>query len=264
MDSEVDALYGLPLEEFTAARDALAKARRKDGDAEGAAAVKALRKPSPAVWALNQLTRRRKEDVDALLDAGRRLRHAQTAALDGDPSDLREATRAEAAEVDTVAGLAAALLAEAGPPASAAQRERMAATLRAAAVDPVGGEQLARGVLPTELDPAGFGFGTATGEPEPSRSPAPARPPQPRQPRQTKEDRARARAAEAAAAEDARQAHRQAVEHQKALRHAEQELDRLQREADEADARALAARNAADAARKRAEALRKEGEGAQK
>ena len=58
MDPEVEALYGLPLEEFTKARDALARARAKEGDKEGAAPIKALRKPSVVAWGLNQLARR--------------------------------------------------------------------------------------------------------------------------------------------------------------------------------------------------------------
>ena len=45
-DERVDALYGLPLDEFTAARDALAKDLRKEGECPGAEWVKALRKPS--------------------------------------------------------------------------------------------------------------------------------------------------------------------------------------------------------------------------
>jgi hypothetical protein len=40
-DERVDALYGLPLDEFTAARDALAKDLRKEGERPGAEWVKA-------------------------------------------------------------------------------------------------------------------------------------------------------------------------------------------------------------------------------
>src|SRR5439155_7398313 len=54
VDAEVEALYGLPLDEFTRARDALAKERTRAGDKAAAADVKALRKPSLTAWALNQ------------------------------------------------------------------------------------------------------------------------------------------------------------------------------------------------------------------
>ena len=47
MTTEVDALYALPLDEFTKARDALAKSERDPS-------IRKLRKPSAAAWALNQ------------------------------------------------------------------------------------------------------------------------------------------------------------------------------------------------------------------
>ena len=51
LDDEVDTLYGLPLDEFVAERDALSKRLRADKRREDANAVKALRKPSVAAWA---------------------------------------------------------------------------------------------------------------------------------------------------------------------------------------------------------------------
>ena len=151
MDPEVEALYGLPLDEFTKARDALAKARTKEQGKEAGAAVKALRKPSVVAWALNQLARRRPEEIEALLEAGNRLRRAQTSALEGgDPDELREATRAEAGEVQVLAGQARTILADAGRGGAAAHEEHLAATLRAAAVDAEAGDRLRRGVLAEE------------------------------------------------------------------------------------------------------------------
>ena len=47
----IDELYGLPLEDFVAQRDALAKRLRADGDRDAAAAVKKLPKPTRAAWA---------------------------------------------------------------------------------------------------------------------------------------------------------------------------------------------------------------------
>ena len=49
-----DELYGLPLAEFTPARDARAKALK---GTEHASRVKALRKPSLAAWVVNLLVR---------------------------------------------------------------------------------------------------------------------------------------------------------------------------------------------------------------
>ena len=70
---EIDRLYALPLEEFTHERDELAKRLRKDGDGDSAAAVKALKKPSVAAWAVNQVRRDRPEDVRSLLDVTEEL-----------------------------------------------------------------------------------------------------------------------------------------------------------------------------------------------
>ena len=143
----VDALYGEPLDTFTAARNALAKALVQAADREGAAAVKALRKPSTAAWALNQLARTRFTDVERLLAAGERLRHAQHDALEGgDPSQLRDARRAHDDEVDRLANLAAELLAETGKPAGPVQHDRLTSTLQAAAVDDDSRELLRRRV----------------------------------------------------------------------------------------------------------------------
>jgi hypothetical protein len=47
LERELDALYQLPLDQFTSARDELAKRLRADGQAERAEQVKALRKISP-------------------------------------------------------------------------------------------------------------------------------------------------------------------------------------------------------------------------
>ena len=50
LPDEADELYALPLEEFTAARDRLAKKLREDGDKAAADGVKALKKPSVPSW----------------------------------------------------------------------------------------------------------------------------------------------------------------------------------------------------------------------
>ena len=59
----MDDLFALPPAEFIAARDALAKRLKADGDATRAAEVKALRRPSVAAWAVNQVARRKPELV---------------------------------------------------------------------------------------------------------------------------------------------------------------------------------------------------------
>src|SRR5690348_7318712 len=101
-------LYGLPLEEFIAARDAEAKALRKT-DREAAAKLAKLPKPTPAAWAANQVARSDPGLIEALLDAGAALRAAQDAAFTGDAAGLREATLNERRAIDAVMAVAVSL-----------------------------------------------------------------------------------------------------------------------------------------------------------
>ena len=103
-DAQVgDELFGLPPEEFVAARDDLARRLRREGEPEAAKQVKALRRPPLSAWAVNQLARRPGEGLGPLLAAGERLRAAHQAALAGEgAAELRAAAKAER---DAVAGL---------------------------------------------------------------------------------------------------------------------------------------------------------------
>ena len=154
-----DELFGLPPEEFVAARDEVARRLRREGDAEAARRVKALRRPSLSAWAVNQLARSQQRALEGLLVAGERLRAAHQAALagGGDAADLRAATRAER---EAVAGLVSAALdrlREAGHPTTETTRDRIAATLHAAAASPEAADLVRHGRLIADLDPSGFG-----------------------------------------------------------------------------------------------------------
>jgi hypothetical protein len=157
-EQEVDRLFGLGPESFVAARAEAARRLKKAGDAGAAARITALRRPPLSAWAVNQLARARGRDVTGLLQAGERLRAAHRAALAGaGAAELRAATRAER---EAVAGLVAAaveVLESTGHPATEATRDRIAATLHAAAADPAAAELVRRGRLTHDLDPAGFG-----------------------------------------------------------------------------------------------------------
>src|ERR687898_1380673 len=90
---ETQKLYGLPLSEFTAARNARAKALKQQ-DPELAAAVAALPKPSVAAGTINHLAREDPSEVRALIQSGKRLRALQEDAVrgKGQPSDFAAAT----------------------------------------------------------------------------------------------------------------------------------------------------------------------------
>jgi hypothetical protein len=148
-DDPVDDLYGAPLEEFVARRDALAKALKADGDKERAAAVKKLPKPTRAAWAVNRLVRDKPAEIRALLDAGAALEGAQQELLGGaDRAVLRGAA-------DAARRLVEALAAEAD--ADGATQDKVRATLHAATVDGGVRAEVAEGRVVKERAAAGFG-----------------------------------------------------------------------------------------------------------
>jgi hypothetical protein len=156
-DAENDALYSLPLTDFVRERDALSKRLKDAGESERAAEVKSLAKPSVAAWAINQLARREKSKVSALLKAGERLRQEQAKVLRGDsPASLRGASEDLREETERLVAAARSLLSEAGNGASDATLARIRSTLQAGAVDETGRDLLERGRVTRELEPAGF------------------------------------------------------------------------------------------------------------
>ena len=154
-DSEIDALFALPLDEFTAARNTLAKRLAKDGDREAAGEVQKLPKPTVPAWAVNQLARRKPELVERLIESGEALQE-QLVKGRGGPEALRAAQQRERQALRELAGAAEALLKEGGRSATAQTLERISETLSAGSKSPAGREALKSGRLSAELEPAGF------------------------------------------------------------------------------------------------------------
>lgn len=156
LQRELDELYALPLEEFTKARNDLAGRLRKAHQAEAAAQVHALRKPSVVVWAANHLARIEPELVGALLDAGQHLRDVQQQAIAGTAA-APAVSEATARERDAVRALLTTARRELGGRATPPMLDRLSQTLRAAAVDSAAATLLARGRLAEEMKAVGFG-----------------------------------------------------------------------------------------------------------
>lgn len=163
-----EQLYGLPPEEFTAARDNAA-AEATDGPTRKG--IKALRKPTAAAYVVNIIVREQPETVDELLDLADNLRAAMT----GRGGDLRTLTERRRQLVSN--------LVSADLPASI--REDVTATFEAATADPQLGEAVRSGRLVKPLRYAGFGalpdLGDAVATPmrrvnKPAGEPAPATP----------------------------------------------------------------------------------------
>jgi hypothetical protein len=251
--SEIDQLWTLPLEDFTRVRDDLAKRAKEEGDADGAKEIKALRKPSVAAWAVNQLARRRSDDIRRLLGLGEVMRKAQREAFEGGGRDaLRTATTERRRLVDQLVDDAEALLAQAEHGSSRAVLDKVSQTLIAAASDEDTGALVAAGILQREaVPPSGLDDMSAwlpSGTPKP-RSTKRATKSKAAGGRSNRADElskrleANAIEAEAKAAETRSEADRLAREAEKAARAAEREeklaaqarerADRARAEADE-------------------------------
>lgn len=153
MADELDELFAAPLGEFTATRNRIAKALRAEGRREEAEAVAALRKPSPAVWAVNRLAREERSDVRGLVKAAERLRAIQSGHRRGSFQEAREAFAEEAARLSE---RAIGLVGGSGG-ASADVHRRVRETLTAAASLEELNEPLLAGRLTAEPEPIGFG-----------------------------------------------------------------------------------------------------------
>jgi len=171
LGDDLDALFTKPLSEFTKARDDLAKKLKSAGDREGAASVKAMRKPSVSAWTLNQLARRYPQRMDALLEAGEGLREAQRGALEaGGAKALREASQAHRALVNELLRAAPPLMSEAGFQAGGANMDRVRDSLLAAPTARREDlERLERGRLTQDLEPGDLSdvLGLMRGRPAP-------------------------------------------------------------------------------------------------
>jgi hypothetical protein len=255
---EPDDLYGLPLEQFIPRRGALVKALRQDGDRERAKEVAALRKPSVAAWAVNQLVRSQTKEAKELFEAGDALQHAQSELLEGrgDGNALREAVARERDAVDALAAQARGLLSADGHELTASTLEKVSDTLHAAALDPGAREQVQDGRLERELRHVGMGeFGgaltaVAPGRAKPAQRTGDATTKKAKESKEAKEAEQAAERERAAARKAARQAERDA---RRAAERAERELQASEARREKAAAALAEADDALAGAREQAE-----------
>lgn len=169
LDEDIDRLYQLPLPEFTAARNALAK---KAGGSD-AARIRGLSKPPITAWAVNQLYWQHGDVWNDLIAAAENARKSHRAVLAGRTGDVRAAGKVHEDAVERALKTTLSLLAAADHPATDATRHAIATTLRALP----GSEPPGR--LTQALQPAGFellsGLPIAPGPPRQIR-PAPEKP----------------------------------------------------------------------------------------
>jgi len=254
LPDEADALYGLPLAEFVAARDELARRLRREGARDEAVRVAKLRRPSAAAWAVNQVVRTQRVAARELWAAGDALLDAQARLVSGTGSaaELRAAAVRERDAVEALAGAAAGLLDPTGRAPSRTTLERVGETLHAAALDPDVRELAAAGRLEGERRYIGLGAAVA-GPPEvAAREEA-----EPAEPRESAEQQRR----EQDAARERRERRRR---RQEAVAEAEAELESARVTLADADAAVeRARREEAEAQARLDEALRRAGRAAE-
>ena len=242
-------LYGLPLSEFTVARDARAAEARKAGDRQLADSVKRLRKPSSGAWIANILVREQPREIDRLIARGTNLR--STRKLDG--ARIRQATKDKAEMVAKLLRQARSIATRMGLPLSKSIEQELEATLDAAFSDTDSAESLRGGCLTAALDYSGLGFG-ADAEPLDSAGNAAAPARTKRRPTGTETDKAKqnlelARSEAAEAVSDVEKA-------QRAVKTAEVDLQRQQAALTVAQRRATRANEKASNAQKNLDLLR--------
>jgi hypothetical protein len=236
VQAAADQLYAADPAEFTDRRSDLVAQARADGDQAAARAIGALRRPTRAAWVVNQLARADPDAVARLGRLGDDLRAAESA-LDGD--QLRELSQTRR---KLLGQLTRQALDEAGvtDPPDALQQE-VTGTLSAALADPQVAARVGQAQLAKSVQPAGFGFGLATGDDngsddEPSAPPAPS----PR-PRTGQKGTGPTRA-------EARQAAQEQADRERAQRE-QAERERQRRAIDEAEQTLAEADRVADSAR---------------
>lgn len=150
--SAIDELYGVPPKDFAGARNAKAAALKAAGRAADADAVRRLPKPSPFLWATNQLARLDPDRVAHFVDVVHRVRQSQLR----NPRTAAEGMQTIRAELSTLTNRAAEVLTKAGYRVQASGTARISNTLLGAAVDAQLVGDLQNGRLAAELAAPGF------------------------------------------------------------------------------------------------------------
>ena len=212
MQKELDAIYAGDPADFTKSRDELARSLKKEGEAELAAEVKKLKRPTKAASIINALSLGHSKAIGRVLDSGGELRRIQE---NLDKANAGEELRAASAEqreaIDAALEIAAAEL-----DASGATLDRIMETLQATASNEAVADAVRTGRVEREGQAAGLGealVATGGGSRAKKSKPKPA-----------KQKDAKSKAA----------AERKRRDAEKAVAKAEQKLDAATKEEDEA------------------------------
>ncbi|MGD9904251.1 MAG: hypothetical protein AB7U83_12365 [Vicinamibacterales bacterium] len=143
LDARIDALYQGPLDAFTDARNALAKAEKRPD-------LKTLAKPSLPAWAVNQVYWHRRAAFDRLIAAAEAVRRAHGETLAGRPADVAGADQAHREAVKATLVEARDALVAAGHPTTPATLDAVRDTLQMLPAPEANG-RLVKPLAPTGL-----------------------------------------------------------------------------------------------------------------
>ena len=274
LSADLDALFQLPLNEFTGARNALASRLQKAGRKEEADHVRRLTKPPVSAWVVNQLFWKERTWFERLLESGAKLRQAQAAGLAGKPVNVHDPLKAQREALNELSRQAAVFLSRDGHAPSPDVLRRVTLDLQGLAAQGGAADGPAPGRLTSDVEATGFdalaalvpksGDGPsrgATGTSKvlsfaPTRQPAVAKSAG-RGNDEARRERERAQAAAARrAVQDAERtlaaARRDATKAEAAMKAAAARLKELEREKQKAEAAMEKAAAAADTARQAA------------
>lgn len=223
IEPQIDGLYKLPLDEFTKARNALA--RTLSGNDKKAVAL--LVKPSVAMWIVNQLYWQDAPTYKALVDASEKLRAAHRAALNGKNVDTRKPDELHRTTLEKALAKATTLAHKKGTTVTDPVRDAVRRTLAALPTDEPPGR------LTREPPPVGFSLLTGIKPRVTQKAPDKEtdKQPDPRElqleEKRRKAAEAEARKAEAKARKEKEKREREITKAEQALRDAERRLAEL-------------------------------------
>jgi hypothetical protein len=154
LEDEIDALFTLPLTEFTSVRNTLAARLKKEGRANDADRVKLLGKPSISAWTVNQLYWDHRDAFDELIATGKRLRPASRSGAKN--AGMRDSLDARREALNHLSDLATELLTDAGHNATPDTMRRIITTLEAISAHALLPNGPTPGRLTQDVDPPSF------------------------------------------------------------------------------------------------------------
>ncbi len=156
LEDEIDALFTLPLAEFTGARNTLAARLKKEGRGDEAERVKLLGKPPVSAWAVNQLYWNCREEFDQLIATGKRFHTAQASRSAAKAANMRDSLDSRRESLVQLSDLATELLQDAGHNPSQDTLRRVTTTLEALSTYALLPDGPTPGRLTQDVDPPSF------------------------------------------------------------------------------------------------------------